>query len=268
MPRFNLSTAAVATGARRLQFVRISGPAAIGTCVALNEQIRWNAASSLVTYLPRQVAGAMLLIGVALIVTACVHQQTGRTMRRGHTLRGPELVKRRRFNRLKRGDGIGFVTRDWPSLPELIAGRPHGRALAIRLQDESSHFLLMGDTGTGKSSLIRQLLEQVDRRAEAAIVFDPALEFTPQFYKPERGDQILNPLDTRMPYWSPGDEILHRAEAMAFAKALFPEDRRDNRFFIESPRKIFAHLLRRRLRAGSRIIVSSIGCWPVRSWLR
>lgn len=101
----------------------------------------------------------------------------------------------------------------------------------------------MGDTGTGKSSLIRQLLEQVDRRNEAAVVYDPALEFTPQFFKPERGDQILNPLDARMPYWSPGDEIQHRAEAMAFPKALFPDDRRDNRFFIESPRKIFARLL-------------------------
>src|SRR5436190_12269690 len=118
MVRFNLSTAAIATGARRLQFVRISGPAAAGICVALKEQIRWNAASSLLTYLPRQVAGAMFLIGLALIVTACVHQQTGRTMRRGHTLRGPELVKRRRFNRLKRGDGIGFVTRDTRSLTE------------------------------------------------------------------------------------------------------------------------------------------------------
>ena len=144
---------------------------------------------------------------------------------------------------MKRGDGIGFVTRDRQSLPELISARSNRRALAVRSRDESSHFLLMGDTGTGKSSLIRQLLEQVDRRDEAAIVFDPALEFTPQFYKPERGDRILNPLDTRMPYWSPGDEILHRAEAMAFAKALFPDDRRDNRFFIESPRKIFAHLL-------------------------
>ena len=117
------------------------------------------------------------------------------------------------------------------------------RALSIRSQEESSHFLLMGDTGTGKSSLIRQLLEQVADRGEAAIVYDPALEFTPQFYQPERGDRILNPLDTRMPYWCPGDEIQHRAEALAFAKALFPEDRRDNKFFIESPRKIFARLL-------------------------
>ena len=101
----------------------------------------------------------------------------------------------------------------------------------------------MGDTGTGKSSLIRQLLEQIADRGEAAIVYDPALEFTPQFYEPDRGDQILNPLDTRMPYWSPGDEVQHKAEALAFAKSLFPDDRRDNRFFIEAPRRVFARLL-------------------------
>jgi predicted GTPase len=33
----------------------------------------------------------------------------------------------------------------------------------------------MGDTGTGKSSLIRQLLEQIAEREETAIIYDPAL---------------------------------------------------------------------------------------------
>ncbi len=165
-------------------------------------------------------------------------------MRRGHTLRGPELVTREAFNRLKQADGLGFHTEEGGLLRRVLGTAAGVRpVLSIRSQEESSHFLLMGDTGTGKSSLIRQLLDQIAARDEAAIVYDPALEFTPQFYRPERGDRILNPLDTRMPYWCPGDEIQHRAEALAFAKALFPEDRRDNKFFIESPRKIFARLL-------------------------
>jgi len=41
----------------------------------------------------------------------------------------------------------------------------------------------------------------------------------------------------------PGDEVQHKAEALAFAKAMFPDDRRDNRFFIEAPRRVFARLL-------------------------
>jgi GTPase SAR1 family protein len=72
----------------------------------------------------------------------------------------------------------------------------------------------MGDSGTGKSSLIRQLLTQIRARGETAVVFDPELEFTPQFYEPT-SDVILNPTDERMPFWTPSDEVRYPPEAMA-----------------------------------------------------
>jgi hypothetical protein len=76
-----------------------------------------------------------------------------------------------------------------------------------------------------------------------AIVYDPALEYTPQFFNPVRGDLILNPLDVRCPYWSPSDEVMHEAEALTLATSLFPDKPHENTFFVEGPRKIFAHLL-------------------------
>jgi hypothetical protein len=103
--------------------------------------------------------------------------------------------------------------------------------------------MMMGDTGAGKSWLIRQILMQVEGRGETAIVYDPALEYTPQFYEPGRGDVILNPVDARMPYWSPCDEVQHEAEAEGLAAALFKDDPRTNPFFVMVPRQIFAHLL-------------------------
>ena len=238
--RVALTDAAIRSGANRVEFLRTAESSIRGTCAALDRQIQLNA-RSVRTPIPGFVLAGLALGLLALVVSTMRSRGARRAMRRGHTLRGPELVTCETFNRYKKGDGITFcadVDGAWRML------RPSGRAtLAIRRDEESSHFLLMGDTGTGKSSLIRQLLEQVADRDEAAIVYDPALEFTTQFFRPERGDRILNPLDTRMPYWCPGDEIQHRAEALAFAKALFPEDRRDNKFFIESPRKIFARLL-------------------------
>ncbi len=39
----------------------------------------------------------------------------------------------------------------------------------------------MGDTGAGKSNAIRQILQQVQERGEAAIVYDPACEFVQEF---------------------------------------------------------------------------------------
>src|SRR5260370_25932310 len=46
-----------------------------------------------------------------------------------------------------------------------------------------------------------------------------------------------------MPNGSPEDELRHRAEALTLAKSLFPDRRNENQFFVEGPRKIFAHLL-------------------------
>jgi type IV secretory pathway TraG/TraD family ATPase VirD4 len=83
----------------------------------------------------------------------------------------------------------------------------------------------------------------VEARGDTAIVYDPALEYTPKFYKPERGDIILNPIDQRMPYWSPSDELTHITEASTLAASLFPHRHNENAFFTEGPRKIFAHLL-------------------------
>jgi hypothetical protein len=105
------------------------------------------------------------------------------------------------------------------------------------------HVLVMGDTGQGKSAIVRRALCQIEERGETAIVYDPAMEYLPQFYEPERGDVILNPLDERCPFWTPGDEVPHEAEALTLAASLFPEQGRENRFFVEAPRKIFAHLL-------------------------
>jgi hypothetical protein len=115
----------------------------------------------------------------------------------GRRLKRPELVTVREFNRRNHSDGIGFVQQE-----RTLTQKPLGKvtSLHLSLRIESSHILITGDSVTGKSALIRKILIDVEGRGEAAIVYDPALEYTPQFYKPECGDAILNPLDARMPY--------------------------------------------------------------------
>jgi type IV secretory pathway TraG/TraD family ATPase VirD4 len=148
-------------------------------------------------------------------------------------------VSVRRFNRRTRANGIRFVQVP-PLAARLLGIRP---VLRIPRAIESRHLLVMGDSGTGKSALVRQLLGQLEDRGDTAIVYDPALEYTPQFYLPERGDVILNPIDARSPYWSPGDELRHEAEALTLATSLLPDRVNENPFFTEGPRRIFAHLL-------------------------
>jgi type IV secretory pathway TraG/TraD family ATPase VirD4 len=176
-------------------------------------------------------------IGLAMAIPKDLARE--RQRKHGRRLKGPEMVSTSGFNRRNRSDGIGFLQQ--PNFLARLTGKR--RWVRIPRKIESSHILLMGDTGTGKSALIRKILLEVEARGETAIVYDPALEYTPQFLDPERGDLILNPLDQRMPFWTPGEELRHEAEALTLAASLFPDRHNENPFFVEGPRKIFAHLL-------------------------
>jgi Type IV secretion-system coupling protein DNA-binding domain len=199
-----------------------------------------------------------LLIGFALMMfliagglklkewwgTGTRHEQ-----RHGRRTRGPELLSSWRLNWKLKPDGIRWQLRwqnfllDWCSKQLPSWATPTFR---IRRKLEANHILLMGDSGSGKSSAIRQILRQIVARGETAIVYDPALEFTPEFYSPERGDLILNPLDTRCPYWDIADEVSTAEVATAMAAALFPEKDHEKEFFTDAPRRIFARLMCRR----------------------
>jgi len=152
-------------------------------------------------------------------------------MKYGRLLKGPVMVSPKAFNRAVKGDGVGFRTTESKDL------------MRIPKRAEGQHFELMGDTGTGKTRLIMQLLVQIRERGHSAIVYDPACEFVQRFYDP-KNDTILNPLDARCPYWGPSEELRRRAEAKAIAASLYqPTTDKKGEFFTETPQKIFAHLL-------------------------
>ena len=179
-------------------------------------------------FLPPLVLGVVLmLVFVAAAVPADRRRADQRRM--GRRLKGAESIGARAFSR--GADGIAFRQVSGPSI--VIP-----RAL------ETSHILLAGDTGTGKSTLIGEILETVAGRGETAIVYDPALEYVTRFYRPERGDVILNPVDARCPYWSPGDEVLSDVEALTLATALIHEEETGaGQFFTTNSRLLLAFLL-------------------------
>src|SRR5439155_8182440 len=108
-----------------------------------------------------------------------------RRPRSARHIRGADVVPSRRLTREIARDGV------------VIGDMPTPR------RQEPQHFLISGQPGTGKSTAIRSILRQIERRGELAVVLDPECEYVPEFYHPERGDLILNPLDLRCPSWSP-----------------------------------------------------------------
>ena len=179
----------------------------------------------------------------------------------GRRVRGAELVTRDEFNcKRKYGIGMGFLTLEPRNLRERVWIKySHGPMIFIPEEDEPKHFLLMGDTGTGKSALIRQMLWRLTADQQTVIVYDPAREYIERFYNPERGDIILNPLDARSPYWSPGEELTNEAEARSLAESVFPDQPHEPPFFTQTPRKIFAQMLRRRMDAQQMVAMMCDG---------
>jgi hypothetical protein len=162
--------------------------------------------------------------------------------RHGRRTKGPQLQASGWRPRLG-GDGISFQLR-FEKGP--LRRFPIGPSFRIPRRLESSHIELIGDTGSGKSTAIRQILRQVQRRGETAIVYDPAMDFVGEFYSPQRGDLILNPLDARCPYWALSNELDRPETAATIAAAFLPEKEYEKAFFTDSPRRILAHLLKRR----------------------
>jgi hypothetical protein len=120
-------------------------------------------------------------------------------MKYGRRLKGPIMVTPKEFNRTFQGTGIGIQT---------DGCRP---MLRIPIHAEDQHVEIVGDTGSGKTTIIMQMLQQIEARGDSAIVYDQACEFIERFYDAGRGDIVLNPLDRRCPYWRPSEELVRRA---------------------------------------------------------
>ncbi len=110
---------------------------------------------------------------------------------------------------------------------------------------ECRHFALLGTTGAGKTTVMRQMLDRVEARGEPALVYDTSGEFITHYYRPERGDVILNPFDERSAFWTPFAEMAHPADADRIARQLVSETgERDDDVWLETSRILVANILR------------------------
>jgi len=179
----------------------------------------------------------MLLVG--MLPASYLDRKRSDDLCYGRRLRGPELMTVAQFNRKHRSQVFRFANVNRTILDRMLG---LNKTLHVPLRKENPQILIMGDTA-GKTQLILRQLLQIEARNDLVVVHDPGQEYTPRFFKPERGDVILNAFDQRMPFWNICDEVRSPAEASAVAACLFPDRYNPDPLFAETPRKIFAHLL-------------------------
>jgi type IV secretory pathway TraG/TraD family ATPase VirD4 len=146
--------------------------------------------------------------------------------------RGTALVDATRVRRLESGAGLRFGGIDLPK------------------SDETKHFKIIGTTGTGKSTAIRELLEAALARGDRAVFADPDFGYLARFYDPGRGDVILNPFDPRSVRWDLYSELRAPYDYDQLARALIGDGTGSDKSWRGYAQTFFAALLRQTREAG------------------
>lgn len=98
--------------------------------------------------------------------------------------------------------------------------------MPIVKNSETSHFLITGATGSGKTNLIHNILPQAEKSGQPAIIIDQTGEMIAKYYNPERGDIIFNPFDKRTKSWDFWGDCDNPQELERFSKILFGFNRK------------------------------------------
>lgn len=146
-------------------------------------------------------AAAAFSIGVALARKISVTRKDDRYCR-GAILKSRSQLHVRHIERVRHRKCLS------------IAGIP------ISVADETKHFKLIGTTGTGKSTAIRQLLSAALERGDRAVITDPEGAFLRCLGRRYRGDVVLNPFEEHSAKWDIAMELRSDYDADQLASAL------------------------------------------------
>lgn len=155
------------------------------------------------------VLAVLLATGVTLLVRRqwinAAHRASLDQVKRGNRIATPQELASLLALATKRGS------------PIMLGGVP------VPPEDETRHMLLAGRSGSGKTTALRALVRQIDRRGEHAVIFDADGSYVQFFYRAERGDIILNPWDARSARWNPLADVRDIADARRIAAVLVPK---------------------------------------------
>ena len=111
-----------------------------------------------------------------------------------------------------------------------VAGKNQGIKIHPKIQTtehlETSHALIVGGAGAGKTTILWPMIQQVINRGDRAVIFSFKGDFEQRIGAGERiGRQfaLLAPWDSRSAVWAVGRDIQTRLDAEALANTLIPE---------------------------------------------
>jgi len=187
---------------------------------------------AIVQHVKQQAIQTSLVTGIGycflLIIIIVILHRSGHAQAKNQHLKGDQLVAAKMVKKA--------IVKAKLASP-FVLGRE--RLPLIRFS-ETTHCLIHGTTGTGKSTAITSLLEQIRQQGDRALIYDKGCQFLQQFYQPNH-DLLLNPLDSRSQAWDLWQECRHQADFDNIANAQIPlATGTQDPFWIQSARLLFA----------------------------
>jgi type IV secretory pathway TraG/TraD family ATPase VirD4 len=186
--------------------------------------------------------GGLIALPLAAGITMLVRRHwisAARAAALDHVLRGNRIATTQEL--------AALVSRSKPQgQPLRIGGVP------IPSRYDTRHALAAGTTGSGKTTMLQGHARQIEVRGECILIFDPDGSYTQHFYRPERGDVILNVWDVRSARWNPLTDITNLADAYRVASVLLPKPAQvaEAAVWYDQARSVLAHILDHQARVG------------------
>lgn len=132
-----------------------------------------------------------------------------------------------------------------PVSPSLIKKFP------LLKDKETSHMLITGTTGAGKTNTFHHLLPQIRHRGDRAIILDVTGDYVSRYYD-ETTDKLLNPFDIRSENWHPWADCHQESHYEVLAES-FIQTKEGNRdpFWDNASRVVFKTALRKYATQGN-----------------
>ncbi|MBS1017023.1 type IV secretion system DNA-binding domain-containing protein [Acetobacter persici] len=157
--------------------------------------------------------------------------------------RGTQIVK---------PDELARKTKERNQKQITISGVP------VPTKAETTHFCIGGATGTGKSTLFKEMILGVMRRKERMVILDPDGDYFSTFGRPGK-DIILNPYDARTQGWSFFNEITQDYDFDRLALSMIPPSKSaDSEEWQDYARKLLVAVAKRLHRDNRNVSIQDV----------
>lgn len=182
-------------------------------------------------YLETKLRECLKVSVYAFLATMCVWFGMGCYQRRTRHERGNTIVHWKRLRRLLKKKRKGSDL--------------HLGGLPLIKNKETSHMLITGTTGSGKTNAFHILLPQIRKRGDRAILIDVTGSFVSRYYN-KQTDIILNPLDVRSKSWHPWADCYVDSHYDVLAESFIqPRDGNREPFWDNASQVLFKTALRK-----------------------